>query len=127
MDGTLFKLHRLIFLWHHGYLPEGVIDHFDQDNTNNKIGNLKERTQTCNLLNSKLSKANKSGIKGVFVKHNGRFKAYISSNNKRKTLGTFNTLEEAALARYNAEVATGMCDSNSPAHNYLVNNNILGV
>jgi hypothetical protein len=35
--------HRIIFLMHHGYLPEQV-DHIDNDRTNNRIENLRKAT-----------------------------------------------------------------------------------
>jgi len=38
--GGKYLLHRLIFLLFNGYLPD-LIDHIDQDHTNNRIENLR--------------------------------------------------------------------------------------
>ena len=41
IDGKKYKVHRLIFLIEHGYLPE-FIDHKDSNPLNNHISNLRE-------------------------------------------------------------------------------------
>ena len=51
----VIRAHRLIFLWHHGYLP-ALIDHIDGDKANNKIENLRETTKRANSLNSERSR-----------------------------------------------------------------------
>jgi hypothetical protein len=58
------KMHRIIFLMHHGYLPK-EIDHIDGNPLNNKINNLREVTHSQNMQNSRLRKDNISGEKGV--------------------------------------------------------------
>lgn len=64
---------------------------------------LKEGTSLC-LLNQKLSKRNKSGVKGVFWNTRRKvWQAYIGFQNKKIDLGNFKTLEEAAQARKEAE------------------------
>lgn len=62
--GVKFLLHRAIFLMHHGYLPE-LIDHIDQNPSNNKIENLRKSNKRDNANNTKLPSNNKSGTKGV--------------------------------------------------------------
>ena len=37
IDCVGYKLHTIIFLWHHGYIPENQIDHIDRDKLNNRI------------------------------------------------------------------------------------------
>ena len=50
-----------------------------------------------------LTAANTSGARGVTKNKNGRYVAYIGFRNKTRYLGSFDTLEEAAAARYAAE------------------------
>ena len=56
-------------------------------------------------LTRKRSSNNTSGVRGVsFDRTNGKYKAYIKLAGKQRTLGNFDTLEEAARARREAEV-----------------------
>ena len=48
----MYRAHRLIYLWHHGHLPE-LIDHIDQDRANNRIENLRAADKRLNALNNK--------------------------------------------------------------------------
>ena len=64
INGKIYKVHRLIFLMHYGYLPK-FVDHKDKNPSNNKIENLRDATHSENQLNSKIPKNNTSGIKGV--------------------------------------------------------------
>jgi len=54
-------------------------------------------------LDAKVSKNSKTGVKGVSKLKNGRFRAYINLARKQRHLGTFDSLEEAAAARKEAE------------------------
>jgi hypothetical protein len=65
--GRAYLVHRLIFLYHHKYLPE-LIDHIDNNLENNRIENLRPATKSQNAMNSKIDKRNKSGIKGLSVR-----------------------------------------------------------
>ena len=57
------------------------------------------------LLTRKRSSNNTSGVRGVsFDRTKGKYKAYIKLAGKQRTLGNFDTLEEAAQARREAEV-----------------------
>lgn len=54
----------------------------------------------------KIRTDNTSGIKGVCLnKRNGKYLAYINKDGKRYNLGTYETKEQAAIARKAAEVA----------------------
>lgn len=53
--------------------------------------------------NRRILKSNTSGVNGVYLNKNGKYHAQIRVNNKRKHIGFFDTLEEAAEARKQAE------------------------
>jgi hypothetical protein len=59
-----YLIHRLIFLYHHGYLPK-YIDHIDRNPANNRIENLREATHSQNHGNITKQSNNTSGYKGV--------------------------------------------------------------
>lgn len=93
-----YLLHRLIFLYHHGYLPE-TIDHIDGDTSNNSVENLRESTKSQNQMNRRKHDNNCSSIfKGVHKIQNKKWKARIQIDNKRISLGIFKTEIGAALA-----------------------------
>jgi hypothetical protein len=98
INKKMFLLHRIVFLWHHGHMPS-VIDHVDSNSTNNKIENLREATQSQNMMNRAVSTSCKSGYKGVyFVEALQKWRAYISVNRKNISIGYFLDKHEAAKA-----------------------------
>jgi hypothetical protein len=95
VNGKSYKAHRLIFLYHHGYMPL-QIDHIDGNPANNKIENLREATSAQNNQNRKVT--NSSGIKGVvWHKQSKKWVASICVNRRSVHLGSFLSIEEAAL------------------------------
>lgn len=89
---------RIIFLWHHGYLPKEV-DHKDRNSTNDKIKNLRDVShfENCRNRSSRINSSSK--YLGVhFFKNNNKWCARIQCNKKYRHLGYFNTEEEAALS-----------------------------
>lgn len=66
IDGTYYKLHRLIWLYVYGKSPESQIDHINGDPADNRLINLREATSSQNRSNSKIYSNNKSGTRGVF-------------------------------------------------------------
>ena len=93
-----YRLHRIIFMMHHGYLPE-FIDHIDGDPANNRIENLRPATASQNNLNRGKHKRNTSGYKGVtWVATVGRYSARIAIGEKRLFLGYFDDPKEAHQA-----------------------------
>lgn len=128
VDGGRYMVHRLIWLWHHGYLPENNIDHIDRIKSNNKIENLREASQSCNLRNCGNFKHNTSGIKGVFwdkIQEKWRSSIKVMGNNK--DLGRYGDKNEAVLARLAAEQCLHWegCDSSSPAYKYAIKNKLI--
>jgi hypothetical protein len=88
--------HRLIFMMHHGYMPE-TIDHIDGNPANNRIENLRAATVSQNGWNQKIHKRNKSGFRGV--SWNKKAKKWVANcmiNGNQHYLGSFNSLDDAS-------------------------------
>lgn len=100
----IFRLHRLMFYWHHGYLPK-LVDHKDRNSLNNNIENLRELSVGENIRNSeKTTRKKSSKYRGVYWhKYAKRWKAHISINKKNITIGYFRDEDEAGQA-YNDKV-----------------------
>ena len=96
------KAHRLVFLYHHGYLPD-FVDHIDGDKTNNKIENLRAATKEENCRNQKIRSTNKSGYKGVkWVEHCKKWQVEVCKNYKQLRFGMYEDLELAGLVAIEA-------------------------
>ncbi len=50
INGDAYRQHRVIFLYHKGFMPE-YLDHEDGNVENNRIGNLRECTSNQNNQN----------------------------------------------------------------------------
>lgn len=91
--------YRLIFLWHHGYLPK-IIDHINRNSGDDRIENLRPASDSENAANRKKStKICTSKYLGVhFEKSRNLWKTKINKNGKSTEIGRFKTEAEAALA-----------------------------
>ena len=98
VDGKSYRAHRLAWLYVHGNFPVGVIDHINGNRSDNRITNLRDVTNTRNLLSfRKTNHNNSSGFVGVNKNHNG-WRAEIKVNYQNINLGTYPTKEEASIA-----------------------------
>lgn len=98
VDGGRYLAHRLAFLYMEGEMPS-LVDHEDTCGLNNSWGNIRPATTSQNNSNTRVSKNNKTGIKGVMRdKHGKKWVAQIKPNGKSTHLGTFETKEEASAA-----------------------------
>lgn len=95
INGKAYKIHRLVFLYHNGYLAKDI-DHIDGNRLNNRIENLREVTESQNAFNSKIRKTNTSGYKNVF-KDNCKWRVQLSIQGKSLSFGSFDDLELAGL------------------------------
>lgn len=120
-----YLAHRLAWFYVHGYFPEHGIDHIDRTPTHNRIDNLREVTQVCNMRNYGNRADNTSGVKGVYLeKRTGKWKAQIVVTQKVHNLGRFDDFDEAVCKRLAVEQCLGWsgCDSSSPAYQYVSSN-----
>jgi hypothetical protein len=100
-----YQAHRIFWFLYYRQDPiDSQIDHKDGDKFNNKICNLREVTNAQNQMNLQKARANnKTGVLGVcWDKKAQRYKAYITVEKKKRHIGNFLTLEEAAVARQHA-------------------------
>lgn len=98
VDGRNWRIHRLMFLMQHGYLPK-MVDHINGNRADNRIENLRAADDFQNAHNAKLRPNNTSSIKGVSW-NTDRCKWVARVNFKRKTyqVGYFEDIELAELA-----------------------------
>lgn len=89
--------HRLVYLYHHGYLPN-EIDHANGIKNDNRVENLRGCSRTENNLNLPLCSANTSGHKCVsWHKQMSKWQVRVTVNNKYKSFGLYDDFELACL------------------------------
>ena len=94
-ERTVVYMHRLVI----GAKEGEIVDHINQDKTDNRKSNLRIATKSVNTLNSKWS-ISRTGFRGVMLnKQKGKpYKATITIDGKRTHLGSFDDPEEAHKA-----------------------------
>lgn len=104
--GRLYQVHRVVMLMCYGFYGEGLeVDHINHVRDDNRLCNLRFVTRSENMRNRSVSSNNTSGITGVhFLKARKKYIALIGVNRKLIFLGYFDTLEEAAAAREEANL-----------------------
>lgn len=123
-----YKAHRLIWLHHYGYFPENSLDHINRNTLDNRITNLREVSNSCNIRNTGVSKNNTSGVKGVYWhKKERKWYSHVKENGRTRYLGRYDDFDEAILARLTAEkyLDWAGCDSHSPAYRYCKENQLI--
>ncbi len=92
-------VHRLVA---NAFIPnpenKPQVDHIDNNKTNNNVNNLRWCTNDENQFNKCISKANKTGVKGI-TNENDNWRSQITHNKKKYHLGYFENIEDAAKAR----------------------------
>jgi hypothetical protein len=97
IHGASYRVHRLIWMWHYGELPE-QLDHINGCKSDNRIENLRLASNSENMMNRKTFKNNSSGCKGVsWHQKNQKWFVYVDVNKRRKNIGYFDDLELAEL------------------------------
>lgn len=94
-DGQTVYMHREIM----GAGPGEQVDHINRDGLDNRRENLRVCTQSQNMAHAR-RKASATGFRGVH-KHGRKWRAIVGRNERGRNLyaGSFDTPEEAALAR----------------------------
>lgn len=106
ISGIGYLAHRLAWLYVYGYMPK-QLDHKDRNRANNRIGNLREATNSQNAINKK----RKNKFTGV-VQRGNKWLAQIEVDGKKYHIGVFSSPEFAAKAydeaakRYHGEFAS---------------------
>ena len=105
IKGKIYQEHRIIMMLCFGHIPENAeIDHINHVRDDNRLVNLRFVTGSENRRNQSVSSKNTSGVTGVhFAKANKKYRARIRVNREFIHLGYFDTLEEAAEARRQAD------------------------
>jgi len=97
--GKRYQAHRLAWLYVHGVWPAGDLDHRNGVRDDNRIKNLRQATRSQNMQNKSLQANNTSGYKGVCWNIGmKKWQANIRLHGKRKFLGYFSNIEDAASA-----------------------------
>ena len=80
------------------------IDHINRNAADNRRSNLRFADRELQLINTGISSLNKSGVKGVYwMKSMQKWAAQIKANHQTHYLGCYNTIEEGAKVRKEAE------------------------
>jgi hypothetical protein len=104
IDYKRYLAHRIAWLYVFGEMPLGFIDHINRNRSDNRISNLRVVNRSENQQNRKIGANNTSGVSGVYW-HEQRKKwhARIFICGTGRSLGLFQTIEEAKTARQKAE------------------------
>lgn len=98
--GRAWRVHRLIYLYHYGKMPEGEIDHINHKRLDNRIENLRVVTTQENARNRVMRESATTIYPGVyFDSRRNCWYARATVWGKFRSYGTFDTAEEAISMR----------------------------
>jgi len=99
-----YLAHRLAWFYMFDVWPSGQLDHINRVRHDNQIANLREVTDSQNSQNTKIRVNNTSGVKGIYWDSSAEgWRAQITVNHITHSLGRFKNLNEAIIARKQAE------------------------
>jgi len=101
-SGYKEKFYRLKFALQNDRFPTDQVDHADGDRQNNRLDNLREATSQENNRNRKPPKRKDPTVpRGVYAyktKAGIRYRAQVTIDGRKKSLGNFDTIVEASSA-----------------------------
>lgn len=99
-----YKAHRVAWFYVTGAWPPHVIDHINQNASDNRFCNLRLATTAQNGMNRRLDARNSTGVTGVsWCLNSKKWRADIGEAGRLVRLGRFDTLIDAVAARKRAE------------------------
>jgi hypothetical protein len=114
VDRRQYRVHRLIWAYHHGSIPPGMqIDHINGNQIDNRLQNLRVVTPSENSRNRPLIARNRTGTHGV--RWNKRDKAYVVHIGA-EYIGFYKSLPQAIAARKAAERRLGYHPNHGRPH-----------
>ena len=104
LDGKHYLVHRLIYLYVHGYMPK-FIDHINGNKKDNSVENLRNVTRSGNQQNMRIAySSSQSNLLGAFYsKKQKKWFSSICTNGKKSYLGSFDCPEKAHQAYLKAK------------------------
>jgi hypothetical protein len=104
IDKQKVYAHRAAWYLHYGQDPlEKQIDHINCNKSDNRICNLRLASHADNQINKTIRSDNTSGYKGVsWWEARQKWVAKVCVNGKHKTVGYFDSAEDAAIAAQTA-------------------------
>jgi hypothetical protein len=101
VDGKMYRVHHLVWFWHHGSWAT-ELDHINRVRHDNRIENLRPCTHTQNLGNMRPRVHKYKGV--TFCKQTGKWRAQITVDYSHVCLGRHTSIEEAARAYNKAAI-----------------------
>lgn len=99
LHGEKYQSAHIIWVYMTGKWPKEEVDHKNLIRDDDRWENLRESTRSQNCANKgQFFKPNAYGHRGVKRQPSGRFQAVICCKQIEYSLGTYNTIEEAARA-----------------------------
>ena len=135
-NGKLYRVHRYVMGLDEKFTYDRVVDHINRNTLDNRKCNLRIVSQAENVHNSAMKSNNTSGVTGAFWSPElGAWRAYRTVNGKKYKIGSYTTIDEAAvdLARFDYCMEHNIEFIPNPTHNkqpvsatgqkYIYNNN----
>lgn len=114
VDGKKRRLraHTLAWFIVYGRLPDGEIDHINQNKRDNRLANLREVTRSVNQRNGTRKGNNTSGVPGVtWHKQRKKWCAQANVDGKHHHLGLFVDKADAEVAAASFRAANGFTET----------------
>ena len=104
INSIMFRAHRIVWALFNKStdIASSFIDHIYNNPSNNNPENLRLVSHLENMMNRKVNKNSKSGVRGVYQSNN-KWVSHIYINNTRYSLGAYDNINDAILARKQAE------------------------